>query len=106
MFLKSEFQSSSGDIKDFDLMMPDYTAPLKWLCKECNETFIFSMKERYFEARDCACAEGKKAIPERTSFKALYPEMAAECSDINEVDLDIVLPTYYLPIHGIVQSVL
>lgn len=94
MFLKSEFQSSGGDGKDFDLMMPDYTAPLKWLCKECNETFIFSMKERYFGGRDCACLEGKKAIPGKTSFKALYPEMAAEYSSNNEVSSDTIISTY------------
>ena len=79
MFLISEFQSSRGDIKDFDLMMLDYTASLKWLCKECNETFIFSMKERYFESRDCACIEGKKAIPGNTSFNALHVDMKMEC---------------------------
>ena len=92
MFLKSEFQSSGGDGKDFDLMMPDYTAPLKWLCKECNETFIFSMKERYFGGRDCACLEGKKAIPGKTSFKALYPEFASEFSLENNIDPDSILP--------------
>ena len=94
IFLKSEFQSSSGDIKVFDLIMPDYTAPLKWLCQGCNEIFIFSMKERYFEARDCACAEGKKAIPGKTSFKALYPELASEFSLENNLDPDAILPTY------------
>lgn len=98
MFLKSEFHSSSGDIKDFDLMIPDYTPPLKWLCKECNEIFILSLKERYYEARDCACVEGRKAIPGKTSFKALYPVMAVESSEVNEVDLDNILPTYSLPI--------
>ncbi len=53
-----------------------------------------SVKDRVDGNAFCPYCIGKIAIPGKTSFKALYTEMAAEYSSNNEVSSDIILSTY------------
>ncbi len=53
-----------------------------------------SVKDRVDGNAFCPYCIGKMAIPGKTSFKALYTEMAAEYSSNNEVSSDIILSTY------------
>lgn len=57
-------------------------------------TWKGSVKDRVEGNVICAYCNGKKAIPGKTSFKALYPEMAAEYSLNNKVNSDTILSTY------------
>lgn len=96
LFLKGEFLEGSGNIGSFKNMKPDYTASLKWRCSECGDVFIMSFRERYYEGRDCACIEGWKAIPGKTSFQALHNDLMKEWHIGNWffIDPDMILPNY------------
>jgi len=92
LLLQKEFYQSNGDISDFELMVPTYTAQILWKCSSCNDIFQLSYRERFYAHRDCACIEGRKAIPGKNSFKALYPRLDKELSIRNEIDTDMILP--------------
>jgi DNA-directed RNA polymerase subunit RPC12/RpoP len=55
-----------------------------------------SVRDRVNGEAECPYCNGRKAIPGRTSFKALYPELMKEWKHISNlllINLDYVLPT-------------
>ena len=86
---------------DFDT---DYIFPTKykdvcfnWNCHDCGMAFSMSMHERTATKDSCPYCSGKKAIPGKTSFKALYPEIEKTLIKDEQVtfDTDRVFYTEY-----------
>ena len=90
--LYPELVSECIDDIDLDVIFPTYTIQMQWRCPTCDMTWRASPQERVSGEASCPYCDGRKAMPGRTSFAALYPELASECVD--DIDLDAILPTY------------
>lgn len=74
--LHPEIAAECYDMNDVDLnnILPTYKNLIIWNCHECNMTGKSSVKDRVGGKAICPYCSGKKAVPGKTSFKALYPE--------------------------------
>jgi DNA-directed RNA polymerase subunit RPC12/RpoP len=79
---------------DPDELLPTDRITMKWNCSVCDMGWEASIRERVNRDKECPYCSGKKAIPGKTSFKALYPELDKEYSLINKYDPDTLVPTY------------
>ena len=77
-----------------DNILPSYAVPVLWNCTDCGFIWSSTVKERVNGKTECPYCAGSKPIPGKTSFKAIYPEMAVEFSVKNEQDPDKIIPTY------------
>lgn len=94
--LMKEF--SPANIHDPDELLPTHTLfYMKWYCSACNMEWEASIRDRVNGDVECTYCSRKKAIPGKTSFKALYPDLIEEFSSINDYNPDDLLPTYTLP---------
>lgn len=75
-------------------LFPKCKTKITWLCNECNNLWNSSIYDRLYSGKQCPYCSLKKALPGKTSFKALYPDLASEISDGSNIDLDTILPTY------------
>jgi DNA-directed RNA polymerase subunit RPC12/RpoP len=77
-----------------DEILPSYSISVDWHCLLCEMEWFSSVRDRVNGSKECPYCTGKKAIPGKTSFKALYPELVKEFALTNEQDSDLLLPTY------------
>ena len=90
----SEYNHTSNDIKvPIEKLEVTFKSNLSWICNECHNTWNASLFERLYENKECPYCIGKKVIPGKTSFKAMYPRLVEEYSPINEDDPDYLLPS-------------
>ena len=73
-----------------------YSHPITWKCSKCNMDYLARIRERINGSKTCPYCSGKRAIPGKTSLKALYPQLAEKYSSNNTVTADEVLPNYSL----------
>jgi len=67
-----------------------------WNCSSCGMEWEASIRDWVNGKPECPYCSGRKAIPGRTSFKALYHEMINEYSPTNEYNPDELVPSYTL----------
>ena len=81
---------------DTDYIFPDYlkSKTFNWECKKYGEKYQSSIINRVEEG--CPYCEGRLAIPGKTSFKALYPEIEKELiqDELVDFDTDYIFPDY------------
>ena len=87
---------SSDNVQNPDELVPSYTISVKWYCSKCSMEWEASIRDRVNGEVDCPYCNGRKAIPGRTSFKALYPELMMEYSSDNVQNPDELVPSYTL----------
>ena len=77
---------------DLNLISLDNKVTRYWKCKECEQQWTASFYERFYEKKTCPFCNGNYAIPGKTSFKVLYPELMKEWNylynEILEIDPD------------------
>ena len=88
----SEFRARDG--RDADVVTPRYAVKVYWDCCGCGLSWVSTVRDRIVDGAKCPYCSGNKAIPGRTSLKALYPDIAAELRFEDERDPDTVLPNY------------
>lgn len=72
--------------------------PFKWSCRKCGEIWNATAYERFVIGKQCPyCTDVSLAIPGKTSFKALFPDIESEYVHTQEgaVDTDNILPIDY-----------
>lgn len=86
----------TGVNSEKEYLNPAQVTPQWWICEECNNQYFLSPKERFFKVSGCPYCTGKYAIPGKTSFKALYPEIERQLilEESDTIDTDKILPTY------------
>ena len=94
LYPKLANELSLHNLVDPDKILPTHTQYLQWICPTCNMDWNATIADRVDGSAVCPYCSGKKAIPRKTSFKALYPEMAKELATDNLLDSDSILPTY------------
>lgn len=88
---------------DTDTVFPTHSTFMEWCCIECNQRWNASVKDR-INGKNCPYCEGRKAIPGRTSAKALYPKLFEdEYSEsynalLVGVNPDLLLPSSTKPV--------
>ncbi len=85
---------SAENVFDPDEILPTYSITVDWHCSSCDMEWFGSVRDRVNGSKECPYCTGKKAIPGKTSFKALYPELAKEYALMNEYDPDLLISTY------------
>ena len=81
---------------DPDGVLPTYSLTVDWDCSQCGMTWTGSIRDRVNGDMQCPFCSGKRAIPGKTSFMALYPELLGEwytIANILLVNPDQVSPT-------------
>ena len=68
---------------------------MMWNCSSCGMEWEASIRDWVNGEAECPYCSGRKAIPGRTSFKALYPGLMSEWKYIS--NLLIANPDYVLP---------
>ena len=84
---------SNKNQEDPDNLLPTSLNSILWDCPKCGLTWDSTIDSRVKEEVDCPYCSGRKAIPGKTSLKALYPHICKEYSIQNEDDPDCLLPT-------------
>ena len=83
---------------DLDRIFPSYSIPIRWKCGTCNQEWNASPQRRVSGEATCPYCDGRKAIPGKTSFKALYTDLMDEWLLIENtmigLDPDRILPSY------------
>lgn len=80
---------------DTDKISPKYQSKaFNWLCKNCGNKYQLSILNRV--NLGCPYCNGRIAIPGKTSFKALYPEIEEELiqDELVDFDTDYIFPDY------------
>jgi len=66
-----------------------------WICRECGKTYLATIPDRINNPKGCLYCALVKVDPERTSFKALHPDLALEFSKHNDYNPTHIFPTCY-----------
>lgn len=77
-----------------DLVFPSFKKRTIWECHEYGLQWAAPLNDVVEGRRECPYCSGEKAVPGKTSLKALYPELAKEYYDGNPISSDHVLPSY------------
>lgn len=88
----SEFRAKDG--RDPDMVTPRYAVKVNWDCGGCGLSWVSTVRDRIIDGEKCPYCSGDKAIPGKTSLRALYPDIAAELFTEDARDPDTVLPDY------------
>ena len=86
------------DTYNYDFFLnPENKNRQEWLCKKCDSIWYASAYERFFDRKECPYCSGELAIPGKTSFKVLFPNIEKEIyweADDKVIDTDNILPSY------------
>ncbi|WP_312649262.1 zinc-ribbon domain-containing protein [Aminipila sp.] len=100
LYPKIESQLIKDELVNFDtdsILPTDYSSRyFNWHCIECGNSFQATISKQ-IEGSDCPYCSGRLAIPGKTSFRALYPEIESQLikDELVNFDTDSILPTDY-----------
>lgn len=76
-----------------EMVLPTSTEWIKWVCDTCACEYSSPVRNVVNGTDDCPYCNGKRAIPGKTSLKALYPDIAKLLSPNDGHDIDFIVPT-------------
>lgn len=76
-----------------ELVLPGSSHRYLWNCTDCNRTYSAEVRHIVNNGPNCPYCSGRLVIPDETSLKAKYPEIAAMWSPLNERGPETVFPT-------------
>jgi hypothetical protein len=76
------------------LVFPSYKKLTIWNCQAYRLNWSAPLINVVEGRRECPYCSGEKAVPGKTSLKALYTELAKEYYEVNSISSDHILPSY------------
>lgn len=76
-----------------ETVFPNSSLKVVWDCPECGNSYSALVKDIVSGDDNCPYCNERRVIPNETSLKAKYPEIATMWSPLNEREPDAVFPT-------------